>query len=99
MWFPYDGDSWAQNLEQEILSGEPVSNMLYFLVLTCCGPIWEEVSLLSIVVMMWRFECDLLMFGSSILSITSRLPTLMYKLLRLMFYPYGHGLLEFLHNQ
>lgn len=42
------------------MSGEPVSNMLYFVVLTCCAPIWEEVSLPSSAVMMFRFEFGLL---------------------------------------
>lgn len=46
IWFPFDDDLWAQNLEQQIMVGEPVSNMLYFVVVTCCAPIWEEVSLL-----------------------------------------------------
>ena len=62
IWFPYDGgDLWAQNLEQQIMSGEPVSNMVYFVVLTCCAPIWEEVSLLSNAVIMFKFDICLLM--------------------------------------
>ena len=80
------------------MNGEPVSNVLYFFVVTFCAPIWEEVSLLSNMVIMWRPEFDLLVFGSSILHVTSRLPALMHKLLRLMSYPYGHQLLESLHK-
>lgn len=44
IWLPDDGDLWALNLEQQVMHGEPVSNVLYFIVLTCCAPIWEEVS-------------------------------------------------------
>ena len=61
IWFPYDGDFWAQNLEQQIMSGEPVSNMVYFVVVTCCAPIWEEVNLLSNAVIMVKCEFNLLM--------------------------------------
>lgn len=56
IWFPFDDDLWAQNLEQQIMVGEPVSNMLYFVVVTCCAPIWEEVSLLPNAMMCM---CDL----------------------------------------
>ncbi|DBA78948.1 TPA: hypothetical protein ACH3X1_008823 [Trebouxia sp. C0004] len=42
IWFPNDGDLWAQNLEHSILNGDPVSNVLYFAVVTFCAPIWEE---------------------------------------------------------
>lgn len=42
VWFPNDGDLWAQNLEHSILDGDPVSNVLYFAVVTFCAPIWEE---------------------------------------------------------
>ena len=44
VWFPSDGDLWAQTLENSILTGDPVSNALYFAVLVFCAPIWEEAS-------------------------------------------------------
>lgn len=47
IWFPNDGDLWAQNLEHSILNGDPVSNVLYFAVVTFCAPIWEEVGFQS----------------------------------------------------
>ncbi|KAL0029813.1 hypothetical protein WJX77_001509 [Trebouxia sp. C0004] len=47
IWFPNDGDLWAQNLEHSILNGDPVSNVLYFAVVTFCAPIWEEVRCLT----------------------------------------------------
>ncbi len=49
IWFPNDGDLWAQNLEHSILNGDPVSNVLYFAVVTFCAPIWEEVGIQSCV--------------------------------------------------
>jgi len=47
IWFPNDGDLWAQNMEHSILNGDPVSNVLYFAVVTFCAPIWEEVGIQS----------------------------------------------------
>ena len=34
-------------MEHSILNGDPVSNVLYFAVVTFCAPIWEEVGLQS----------------------------------------------------
>ncbi|KAK9915094.1 hypothetical protein WJX75_004689 [Coccomyxa subellipsoidea] len=42
-WFPHDLDAWGPNvLEQSLAAGDPVSNAIYFVVVTVCAPIWEE---------------------------------------------------------
>lgn len=57
IWFPYDSDLWAQNLEQQIVDGEPVSNTLLFVVLSFCTPIWEEVCLHDVLIMWLLLVC------------------------------------------
>ncbi|KAK9829399.1 hypothetical protein WJX72_005594 [[Myrmecia] bisecta] len=41
IWFRHDQDIWGP-LEQSLSAGDPVTNALYFVVVTVCAPIWEE---------------------------------------------------------
>jgi len=41
--FPEETDSWAQGLGETLLSCDPVTAAAYFLVVSVCAPLWEEV--------------------------------------------------------
>jgi hypothetical protein len=44
VWFPTNTEPWGANLlEQSLATGDTVTNALYFIVVTACAPLWEEV--------------------------------------------------------
>jgi hypothetical protein len=44
LWFPVEGDMWSTQLEQSLAVGDWVANAAYFMVVSVCAPMWEEVS-------------------------------------------------------
>lgn len=91
VWFPNDGDLWAQNLEHSILNGDPVSNVMYFAVVTFCAPIWEEASTSSctLTVMLACIAWNMVPQAAFLLQCKYRLPymvSLMGRSVRMMFH-------------